>query len=153
MGELTDGMDETTDGGDSALPRPPQAVPRPPQTSPRPPQTPPRPPQTSPRPPQTTLYDLRVVVERIEGRSVCGMRVGDWFELTESSHLRTCPGRFFCVYALAAVLPLLAAKQRELSPGDWLESDSLVACPDPDERLIMRIERSGRSEVVLNDVT
>jgi uncharacterized repeat protein (TIGR04076 family) len=139
MGELTDGMDETTDGGDSALPRPPQAVPRPPQTS--------------PRPPQTTLYDLRVVVERIEGRSVCGMRVGDWFELTESSHLRTCPGRFFCVYALAAVLPLLAAKQRELSPGDWLESDSLVACPDPDERLIMRIERSGRSEVVLNDVT
>lgn len=146
MGELTDGMDETTDGGDSALPRPPQAVPRPPQTSPRPPQTP-------PRPPQTTLYDLRVVVERIEGRSVCGMRVGDWFELTESSHLRTCPGRFFCVYALAAVLPLLAAKQRELSPGDWLENDSLVACPDPDERLIMRIERSGRSEVVLNDVT
>lgn len=146
MGELTDGMDETTDGGDSALPRPPQAVPRPPQTSPRPPQAP-------PRPPQTTLYDLRVVVERIEGRSVCGMRVGDWFELTESSHLRTCPGRFFCVYALAAVLPLLAAKQRELSPGDWLESDSLVACPDPDERLIMRIERSGRSEVVLNDVT
>jgi uncharacterized repeat protein (TIGR04076 family) len=146
MGELTDGMDETTDGGDSALPRPPQAVPRPPQTHPRPP-------QTHPRPPQTTLYDLRVVVERIEGRSVCGMRVGDWFELTESSHLRTCPGRFFCVYALAAVLPLLAAKQRELSPGDWLESDSLVACPDPDERLIMRIERSGRSEVVLNDVT
>jgi uncharacterized repeat protein (TIGR04076 family) len=146
MDELTDGMDETTDGGDSALPRPPQAVPRPPQTHPRPP-------QTHPRPPQTTLYDLRVVVERIEGRSVCGMRVGDWFELTESSHLRTCPGRFFCVYALAAVLPLLAAKQRELSPGDWLESDSLVACPDPDERLIMRIERSGRSEVVLNDVT
>ena len=32
-------------------------------------------------------------------------------------------------------------------------SDGLVACPDPDERLIMRIERSGRSEVVLNDVT
>lgn len=108
---------------------------------------------TSPPPPQVSLHDLRVVVERIEGRSVCGMRVGDWFELTESSHLRTCPGRYFCVYALAAVLPLLAAKQRDLSPGDWLEHDSLVACPDPDERLIMRIERSGRSEVVLGDVT
>jgi uncharacterized repeat protein (TIGR04076 family) len=99
------------------------------------------------------LYDLRVVVERIEGRSVCGMRVGDWFELTESSRLRTCPGRHFCVYALAAVLPLLAAKQRELGPGDWLENDSLVACPDPDERLIMRIERTGRSEVALGDAT
>jgi uncharacterized repeat protein (TIGR04076 family) len=99
------------------------------------------------------LHDLRVVVERIEGRSVCGMRAGDWFELTESSHLRTCPGRFFCVYALSAVLPLLAAKQRELRPGDWLEKDNLVACPDPDERLIMRIERTGRSEVVLGEVT
>jgi uncharacterized repeat protein (TIGR04076 family) len=128
MGELTDGMDETDEtagSGDAAPPHPPSA----------------------------TLYDLRVVVERIEGRSVCGMRAGDWFELTESSHLRTCPGRFFCVYALAAVLPLLAAKQRDLSPGDWLESDNLVACPDPDERLIMRIERTGRSEVALSDVT
>jgi uncharacterized repeat protein (TIGR04076 family) len=132
MGELTDGMDETAGAMDETAGGGGSAV---------------------PRPPQVTLHDLRVVVERIEGRSVCGMRPGDWFELTESSHLRTCPGRFFCVYALAAVLPLLAAKQRELSPGDWLESDSLVACPDPDERLIMRIERSGRSEVVLDDAT
>jgi uncharacterized repeat protein (TIGR04076 family) len=132
MAELTDGTDEMAGDGDSALPRPPSAP---------------------PHPPSATLYNLRVVVERIEGRSVCGMRAGDWFELTESSHLRTCPGRFFCVYALAAVLPLLAAKQRELSPGDWLESDSLVACPDPDERLIMRIERTGRSEVALGDAT
>jgi len=99
------------------------------------------------------LYDLRVVVERIEGRSVCGMRVGDWFELTHSSQLRTCPGRFFCVYALAAVLPLLPAKQRQLSPGDWLESDSHVARPDPDERLIMRIERTGQTTVARADLT
>ena len=102
---------------------------------------------------EVTLYDLRVVVERIEGRPVCGLRVGDWFELTHSSRLRTCPGRFFCVYALAAVLPLLPAKQRQLQRGDWLESDSLVACPDPDERLIMRIERTGRTTVALGDAT
>jgi uncharacterized repeat protein (TIGR04076 family) len=99
------------------------------------------------------LYDLRVVVERVEGRPVCGMRPGDWFELTESSHLRTCPGRFFCVYALASVLPLLAAKQRRLPPGDWLEHDMHVACPDPDERVIMRIERTGQRTVTLHEVT
>jgi uncharacterized repeat protein (TIGR04076 family) len=99
------------------------------------------------------LYDLRVVVERIEGRSVCGMRPGDWFELTESSHLRTCPGRFFCVYALASVLPLLAAKQRQLPAGDWLERDAHAACPDPDERVIMRIERTGQRTVALHEVT
>ena len=39
------------------------------------------------------------------------------------------------------MLPLLAAKQRALEDDDWLEQDSLVCCPDPDERLVMRIER------------
>ena len=68
-----------------------------------------------------SLYDLRVVVERIEGRPVCGMRVGDWFELTRSSQLRTCPGR--------------------------------LSCPDPDERLIMRLERTGQTSVAKADVT
>ena len=77
------------------------------------------------------LYDLRVTVERIEGRSVCGLEVGDWFEVTESSRVRIPEGRHFCLYAIQAVLPLLPAKMRRLADEDWLEQDSLVACPDP----------------------
>jgi uncharacterized repeat protein (TIGR04076 family) len=42
------------------------------------------------------------------------------------------------------VLPLLAAKQRALEDDDWLAREELVCCPDPDERLVMRIERSRR---------
>jgi uncharacterized repeat protein (TIGR04076 family) len=42
------------------------------------------------------------------------------------------------------VLPLLAAKQRELEDDDWLNRESLVCCPDPDERLVMRIDRLRR---------
>jgi uncharacterized repeat protein (TIGR04076 family) len=99
------------------------------------------------------LYDLRVTIEAIEGRSVCGLQVGDYFDLTESSHLRIPAGKHFCIYALSAVLPLLAAKQRELASGDWLERDSLVACPDPDERLIMRIERIGKRTLNSDDLT
>jgi uncharacterized repeat protein (TIGR04076 family) len=87
------------------------------------------------------LYDLRVTVERIEGRSVCGLRVGDYFELTESSRIRIPEGRHFCIYALQSVLPFLPGKQRRLPESDWLEQDSLVCCPDPDERVVMRIER------------
>ena len=102
---------------------------------------------------RTELYDLRVTVERIEGRSVCGMAVGDYFELTESSKLRIPEGGHFCVYALQAVLPLLPAKQRQLPPGDWLEQDSLVCCPDPDERVIMRIERIGRQSLATDSLT
>ena len=99
------------------------------------------------------LYDLRVTVERIEGRSVCGLEVGDYFELTESSKVRIPAGRHFCLYALQAVVPLLPAKQRQLPAGDWLEQDSLVACPDPDERVIMRIERIGRQTLRTDDLT
>jgi uncharacterized repeat protein (TIGR04076 family) len=99
------------------------------------------------------LYDIRVTVDRIEGRSVCGLAVGDYFELTESNKLRIPAGRHFCIYALSAVLPLLAAKQRQLPNDDWLEQDSVVCCPDPDERLIMRIERIGRRSLRVQDLT
>ena len=99
------------------------------------------------------LFDLRVTVERIEGRSVCGLEVGDYFELTESSRLRIPEGRHFCIYALQSVLPFLAAKQRELAETDWLAVDSHVACPDPDERVIMRIERIDRRTLRTDDLT
>ena len=100
-----------------------------------------------------TLYDLRITVTEIRGRSVCGLEVGDWFEVRDSSRLVLPPGRHFCIFALAAVLPLVPAKQRELSENDWLAADSLVACPDPDERLVMRIERLDRVTLRRDDLT
>jgi uncharacterized repeat protein (TIGR04076 family) len=51
------------------------------------------------------------------------------------------------------VLPLLPAKQRLLDANDWLERDTLVACPDPDERLIMQIERIGRRSLLTDELT
>jgi uncharacterized repeat protein (TIGR04076 family) len=99
------------------------------------------------------LYDLRVTVERIEGRSVCGLAVGDYFELTESSRVRIPENRHFCLYALQSVLPLLPAKQRQLPDEDWLERDTLVCCPDPEERVVMRIERIGERTMQTEELT
>lgn len=99
------------------------------------------------------IYDLRVTVVDIEGRSVCGMCVGDYFEVTESNRLRLPAGKHFCIFALGAVLPLIAAKQRASQPGDWLERDSLVTCPDPDERVIMKIERIRKRTMNSDDLT
>lgn len=99
------------------------------------------------------IYDLRVTVHDIKGRSVCGMKVGDYFELTESSKLRIPEGKHFCIYALNAILPLLPAKQRSLDENDWLEKDTLVACPDPEEQLIMRIERINQRSMDSDDLT
>jgi uncharacterized repeat protein (TIGR04076 family) len=99
------------------------------------------------------LYDLRITVDEIAGRSVCGLAVGDYIELTESSRLRLPPGGHFCLYALAAALPLLPAKQRQLPAADWLERDSLVACPDPEERLVMRITRTASRSMRSSDLS
>jgi uncharacterized repeat protein (TIGR04076 family) len=99
------------------------------------------------------LFDLRVTVESIEGRSVCGLAAGDWFELVNSSELRLPDGKHFCIFALQSVLPLLPAKQRQLPENDWLERDSLVCCPDPEERVIMRIERTGRRSLDSSELT
>jgi hypothetical protein len=38
-------------------------------------------------------------------------------------------------------------------PGDWLERDSLVSCPDPEERLVMRITRTVRRKMSSSDLT
>jgi uncharacterized repeat protein (TIGR04076 family) len=99
------------------------------------------------------LADLRVTVDRIEGRSVCGLAEGDFFEVTRSSELRIPNGKHFCIYALAAVLPLLPARQRAIAPSDWLARDHEVACPDPDERCIMRIDQIGFSRIATEERT
>lgn len=101
----------------------------------------------------TEVYDLKVTVDSIGGRSACGMVVGDWFALTDSAHLRLPDGKPFCVWALAAVLPFLAAKQRELPSGDWLAQDTLFCCPDPEERLVMRVERTRLRRLPTQDLT
>ena len=38
------------------------------------------------------LYDLRVTVDSIAGRPVCGLAVDDYFEVTESSRLPASDG-------------------------------------------------------------
>ena len=92
------------------------------------------------------LYDLDVVVERIDGHCTCSMRVGDRVHV-RSGKVSTPPGKDFCLYALQATIPLLPAKQRQNHPADWMETDARVTCPDPACRLIMKIERVGRRQL------
>ena len=99
------------------------------------------------------IYDLRVTVDRIAGRSVCGLEVGDYFEVVESSRVKIPAGKHFCMYAMAAALPLLPAKQRQLPDSDWLERDVEVQCPDPQEGLVMKVERIARRQLRTDDVT
>jgi uncharacterized repeat protein (TIGR04076 family) len=89
------------------------------------------------------LYDLRVEVVAPEGAPIyCGAKVGDHFELRgEMLHLP--PGQGFSIYSLAAVLPLLPAKQRPTDRNDWMTTDAEIACPDPNCASRLKITRLG----------
>jgi uncharacterized repeat protein (TIGR04076 family) len=89
------------------------------------------------------LYDLRVEVTAAEGGPIyCGAKVGDHFEL-HGEMLHLPPGQGFSIYSIAAVLPLLPAKQRPTHRNDWMTTDAEVACPDPHCSSRLRITRLG----------
>jgi uncharacterized repeat protein (TIGR04076 family) len=98
------------------------------------------------------LFDLQIIVERIEGHCTCNMAVGDRFYL-RSGKVSLPDGGDFCLYALQATIPLLPAKQRQNHPADWLETDARVVCPDPACRLLMRIDRIGERRVRHDEVS
>lgn len=99
-----------------------------------------------------TLYDLRVEVVGNRGEMVCNHQVGDYFEL-RGENLSLPPGQSFPIYPLAALLPLLPAKQRETHANDWMTTDTDVACPDPNCGAVFRISRTGKTTFRHGDVT
>lgn len=89
------------------------------------------------------LYDLRVETV-LDGRTpVCRHIEGESFQVVGES-LIFDRGQKISMYALAAVLPLLPAKQRETSPHDWMSTDAEIACPDPHCGGRFRITRSQK---------
>jgi uncharacterized repeat protein (TIGR04076 family) len=99
------------------------------------------------------LFDLRIeVVGPPGGKIYCGARLGDYFEL-QGEMLKLPPGQGFSIYSLAALLPLLPAKQRMTDPNDWMSTDAEVACPDPNCTTRFRITRSGRRRFRHSEVT
>lgn len=99
------------------------------------------------------LYDLKVEVVAPPGAKLyCSAQPGDCFEL-RGENLHLPDGQGFSIYSLAAVLPLLAAKQRVTDANDWMSTDAEVACPDPHCPSRLRITRLGRRRFHHSDVT
>lgn len=89
------------------------------------------------------LYDLRVETV-LEGRTpVCRHVEGEYFRVI-GENLVFEGALMVSMYALAAVLPLLPARQRETDPDDWMSTDTEVACADPHCGGRFRIVRVGR---------
>jgi uncharacterized repeat protein (TIGR04076 family) len=112
-----------------------------------------KPPNVPQDPEGFELYDLRVeVIGPPDGTIYCGARLGDYFEL-QGEMLKLPPGQGFSIYSLAALLPLLPAKQRITDPNDWMSTDAEVACPDPNCPTRFLISRTGRRRFTRSQVT
>jgi uncharacterized repeat protein (TIGR04076 family) len=98
-----------------------------------------------------TLYDLRVEVVA-KGPMVCNHAAGDYFELS-GENLSLPAGQTFPIYPLAALLPLLPARQRETHPADWMTTDTEIACPDPHCHAVFRITRTRKRTFRHGDVS
>ena len=97
------------------------------------------------------LYDLRVDVVAGDRPMVCGHQLGHAFDVHGENLVFATPA--FSMYALAALLPLLPAKQRDTHPNDWMTTDADIACPDPYCGARFRITRTGRRSFRHQDVT
>jgi uncharacterized repeat protein (TIGR04076 family) len=99
------------------------------------------------------LFDLRVEVVAPQGAAIyCGANPGDYFEL-HGEMLILPPGQGFSIYSLAALLPLLPAKQRPSDLNDWMSSDAEVACPDPNCPTRFRIMRTRKRRFKHSETT
>jgi uncharacterized repeat protein (TIGR04076 family) len=94
------------------------------------------------------MHELRITVKKVMGRCTADppMKPGDCFTVTNGD-IEIPDGGYICLWALQSLLPLIPAKERELSEKpdeDWMWRVRHAQCPDPNGRVIFRIERVRR---------
>ena len=86
------------------------------------------------------MYDLRIVVEEVRGFCDLPMRPGDYIEV-RGGRLSIPDGKFFCLWALQSLMPMIPAKQRRIvEDNDWLPNTDRMICPDPNGLVVFRFE-------------
>jgi uncharacterized repeat protein (TIGR04076 family) len=91
---------------------------------------------------------VRCTVE-VMNYSACGLRVGDYFDLT-STGVTVPAGRSFCYFAIANVVSAVGGRLDSDVPDCYLVSQPLLACPDPPEALHMRLRTMPAPDVERN---
>ncbi len=99
-----------------------------------------------------TLFTLRVEIDQLSKNIIGNHSIGDYFEVI-GEDIFLPHGQGFSLYALASLLPLLSAKQRQNSRNDFMETDDLVADPDVNSGAVYRIIRTGEKTFRHRDVS
>lgn len=100
-----------------------------------------------------SLYDLQVQTVGDISTFVCSHRLGEAFRVQGENLIFPENSPQFSMYALAALLPLLPAKQRDTHQNDWMTTDAEIACPDPHCGAKFRITRGERRTFSHSEVT
>ena len=98
------------------------------------------------------LYDLKVDVIGNPTDFVCNHKPGIAFTVSGENIIFT-DNNSFSMYALAALIPLFPVKQRQTDENDWISTEELIACPDPNCGARFKIMRNGTAEFTNEDAT
>lgn len=105
------------------------------------------------------MYELKVTVKKVMGACTAhpAMKPGDHFTVRDGD-IRIPEGGYICMWALHSLLPLIPAKEREITEkkdDDWMWRVRHAQCPDPDGRVLFEIERTAKidkNEAVIGSV-
>ena len=90
------------------------------------------------------LYDLDVTTIGEARFFNCSHKAGEGFYVRGENIVFKKGTEKFSHYALASILPYLAAKQRATDTNDWMSFESDITCPDPRCQAVFRITRTNR---------
>ncbi len=103
--------------------------------------------------PSFELYDLKIeIVAQPGGRILCGAKPGDSFEV-HGEVLQFRQNQSISLSSLAAILPLLPARQRVCDANERTASHELIPCAHPGCCTQMRITRLGRRRILRGATT
>jgi uncharacterized repeat protein (TIGR04076 family) len=97
---------------------------------------------------ENSMYELKITATKVLGTCTADppMKVGDCFTVRDGD-IRIPEGGFICLWALQSLLPVITPKEREIiekEDEDWMWRVHHVQCPDPEGRVIFKIERMGK---------
>jgi carbon-monoxide dehydrogenase iron sulfur subunit len=95
------------------------------------------------------MYELRVTVAEILGHCPARqvVKVGDTFAVRNGDLCIPGDDQRICLWALQSIMSLLPARECaivEKGDGKWARQTHHVQCPDPDGKVIFRVERRER---------
>ncbi len=96
------------------------------------------------------MYELKVTVNKVMGKCTANpaMKKGDHFYVNDGD-IRIPEGGYVCLWALQSLIPLITLNERELSEKkdkDWMRRANHAQCPDPNGRVVFKLERTKKLE-------